>query len=94
MGRVERGNSAYKHGINVNDEIIAVDNYRVADNDLNTLVKYHKAGDEIVIAVSRDGIMMDIRVKLSKDTKVNYRIVPIKSPTEKQQLIYKKWLSE
>ena len=94
VGRVERGNSAYKHGINVNDEIIAIDNYRVADNDLNTLVKNHKAGDEIIISVSRDGIMMDIRVILSKNTKVNYRIVPIEGPTEKQQLIYKKWLSE
>ena len=94
VSRVERGNSAYKHGINVNDEIIAIDNYRIADNDLTTIVKHHKAGDEIVITVSRDGIMMDIRVTLSKDTKVNYRIVPIKSPTEKQQLIYKKWLSE
>ena len=94
VSRVERGNSAYKHGINVNDEIIAIDNYRIADNDLTTIVKHHKAGDEIVITVSRDGIIMDIRVTLSKDTKVNYRIVPIKSPTEKQQLIYKKWLSE
>jgi predicted metalloprotease with PDZ domain len=94
VGRVERGNSAYKHGINVNDEIIAIDNYRVADNDLNTLVENHKAGDEIIISVSRDGIMMDIRVTLSKNTKVNYRIVPIEGPTEKQQLIYKKWLSE
>ena len=94
VGRVERGNSAYKHGINVNDEIIAIDNYRVADNDLNTLVENHKAGDEIIISVSRDGIMMDIRVILSKNTKVNYRIVPIEGPTEKQQLIYKKWLSE
>ena len=94
VGRVERGNSAYRHGINVNDEIIAIDNYRVADNDLNTLVENHKAGDEIIISVSRDGIMMDIRVILSKNTKVNYRIVPIEGPTEKQQLIYKKWLSE
>jgi len=94
VGRVERGNSAYKHGINVNDEIIAIDNYRVADNDLNTLVENHKAGDEIIISVSRDGIMMDIRVTLSKNKKVNYRIVPIEVPTEKQQLIYKKWLSE
>ena len=92
--RVSRGTSAYKHGINVNDEIIAIDNYRIADNDLNTLIENHEPDDEIVITISRDGIMMNVRVALSKDTKVNYRIVPIENPSSRQELIYKKWLSE
>ncbi|MBL4623642.1 MAG: M61 family metallopeptidase [Flavobacteriales bacterium] len=92
--RVYRETAAYVYGLNVNDEIVAIDGYRVADNDLNTLIKSYKAGDIITITISRDGIMKDIKVTLKNDTNVNYEIVQIKNPSEKQQRVYKKWLSE
>ena len=92
--RVYHGTAAYNDGLYVNDEIVAINGYRVADNDMTTLVDNHKAGDVLTLTLSRDGIMTEIKVTLQNDKNVNYRIVPIDRPTEKQELIYKKWLSE
>ena len=91
---VVRGTAAYEYGLNVNDEIIAIDNYRTADNDLSTLIGNYKAGDKIMVTISRDGIIKVIPVTLANNTSVKYEINPIENPTDKQQKIYKKWLSE
>ncbi|MBL4652835.1 MAG: M61 family metallopeptidase [Flavobacteriales bacterium] len=91
---VVRETAAYKYGLNVNDEIIAINGYRTVDNELSTLIDNYKAGDKINITISRDGIIKIISVTLANDTSVKYEIVPIENPTDKQKKIYKKWLSE
>ncbi|MDA9563441.1 PDZ domain-containing protein [Flavobacteriales bacterium] len=94
ISSVLRETAAYNAGLNVNDEIIAIDGYRVADNDMNKLISPHKKGDTIKVTVSRDGILRDIDVTLQNDSSVKYKIVPVEKPNKTQQLIYNKWLSE
>ena len=85
--------NAYRYGLNVNDEIIAIDNYRV-NNDalLETLLNRKKAGDEVVFLISRAGILKTIPVVLATDSTVSYRIVRVDKPNSAQRKIYHQWL--
>lgn len=87
---VLKGSPAYLSGINVNDEIIAIDNYRV--DDLTKMLNYKKVGDKITITLSRDGILKNIEVVLTKNTNVKYKIEKVSNASAEQEAAYKKWL--
>lgn len=81
---------AYKFGINVNDEILAIDNFRT--DDLTKALTYKKAGDKISILLSRDGMTKTIEVTLVKNTSVKYKIEKIATPSPEQEAAYKQWI--
>ncbi len=93
VSNVYRGSSAYNGGINVNDEIIAIDGYRVAGN-LNQHIEHHKAGDVIEVLLARDQILQTLSITLQKSTDVSYRIKSSKDANGEQQRLYRKWLSQ
>lgn len=83
--------SAYHAGLNVGDEIVAIDGFRVLD-DLNKLFFGKKIGDKLSILINRAGIMKQIDLELLKNIKKNFRILPIDSPSEKQLKLRNIWL--
>ena len=87
---VVKNSPAYKFGINVNDEILSIDNYRT--DDLTKALSYKKAGDKISILLSRDGMIKSIDVLLVKSTSVKYKIEKITTPTPEQEVAYKQWI--
>jgi len=89
---VEVGTSAYDGGINANDEIIALDGYRVDSDNLKKIINQYKPGDVLEVTVSRDGIIKTLDVKLKTHHNYKYKLVKVDNPTEKQQMIYNKWL--
>jgi len=88
---VKRGTSAYESGLNVNDEIIAVNGFRVG-NDIEQYVTGAAPGDEMQLLISRDGILQNLPVKILKDTSVDYEFTRVENPTQVQEKIYNKWL--
>lgn len=88
---VLKNTPAYTAGINVNDEIIAIDNYRV--DDLTKMLGYKKPGDKIVITLSRDGMLKNIEVLLVKNTNVKYKIEKLSNLNPEQEAAYKKWIN-
>ncbi len=88
---VERNSPAWIDGLNVNDEIIAIDNARVGD-DLSKIISVHKPGDVIRITVSRIGLIKNIDVKLGVSGKVSYSFTKEEGDSKKE-MIYKKWIS-
>lgn len=87
---VVKGSAAYEAGINVNDEIIAFDNYRV--DDLAKWVGYKKVGDKVTVLVSREGALQAIPVTFKANTNVRYRFEAIKSVTADQAKAYNYWM--
>ena len=87
---VARESSAWISGLNVNDEIIAVDGYRTAE--VNKLITEKKVGDKVTVLISRDGILQNIEVVLVKNPNVEYRIVSLKDANAAQLTVRKKWL--
>ncbi|MBB6610064.1 M61 family metallopeptidase [Pontibacter sp. Tf4] len=88
---VTRGSSAYEAGLNVKDEVIAINGYRVG-NDIDRYVGGVQPGDELEVLISRDGILQIVPVKVLKDTRVRYKFEKIEKPTSAQLEIYNKWL--
>jgi predicted metalloprotease with PDZ domain len=90
VSNVIRGTAAWIDGINVNDEITAVDGNKVTD--IATVLNGKKTGDQIKISVIRDGQALDLPVTLLKKTTVKYRIDSLATPTLQQLEVRKKWL--
>ncbi len=93
--KVTRGTCGYEHGLNVNDEIIAIDGYRVSSVDgIGKVLQGKKAHDKIDIMISRDGRIQSLPIELAHKKEVAYKLVAIDSATDEQKALYKKWLRE
>ena len=86
------GTSAYNGGINVNDEIIALNDYRVDNDNFDGIYSQLNVGDTIKVTISRDGILQELKVPLTNIYRHKYSLIEIDNPTEKQKMIYDKWL--
>ncbi|MBC8054372.1 MAG: M61 family metallopeptidase [Sphingobacteriaceae bacterium] len=97
---VQRGTAAWADGLNVNDELIALDDYRMtgaADpkgvTDIARIVSGKKVGEKLKATISRDGIIQNINVTLTQNPGARYRIEVDKNTTAEQMEIREKWLS-
>lgn len=90
---IERNSPAWKAGINVNDELIAVDSLRIGD-DLTKALQLKNTGDKINFTISRNGLMKSIMVTLINSPKASYALERIDNPSQKQERIYKKWMQQ
>lgn len=94
ISTVYRGGAGWNSGLNVNDEIIAVDGYRVSSvAEYDKVISLKKTGDKITVLVSRDGIIKSIELALVADSTGKFRIEADKNATAEQILIRKKWLN-
>lgn len=92
---VVRGGAAWNDGINVNDELIAINGARISDNrtnDLERVLASGKVGEKVKVTLVRDGVMKDIDVTLMKNSLVKFKIVPLDDATAQQLQIRNKWL--
>jgi predicted metalloprotease with PDZ domain len=87
---VLKNSPAYAAGLNVNDELIAIDNYRV--DDLTKMLALKKVGDKVKFTISRDGILQNIELVLVKNTNVKYKLEKVSPISPEQEAAYKKWL--
>lgn len=95
VSNVFRGSAAYRDGVNVNDEIIAIDGYRLSDaNELNQMIARKKPGDVINMMIVREGLVRELSVTVGKDTLKSYSFLRMADPTEKQTKIFRKWLNQ
>jgi predicted metalloprotease with PDZ domain len=81
---------AYKAGLNVNDEIIAIDNYRV--DDVAKYLTLKKINDTINILYARDGKIKSTDLLLEKNTNVKYKLEKPSDQNEQRDKKLKKWL--
>lgn len=88
--KVHRNSAAWVSGLNVNDEILAIDSERV--ENLETHIQQANVGDSLEVLVNRDGVLLTIYVKLLEDKATKGHIVAMKNITEKQRNVYKKWM--
>jgi predicted metalloprotease with PDZ domain len=88
---VIRGTTAYESGLNVNDEILAIDNYRVND-DLNRIMATKKVGDKISILINRAGILQTLETEVLKNPNISYRMQRVANATPQQEALLAKWL--
>lgn len=90
---IKNGFCAYECGLNANDELLAIDNFRInTDAEIDLIINRKKIGDNIQVLVSRNGTIKTINVKLAADISVKYRLIRLPNPTPEQQFLCNKWL--
>ncbi|MFM9944131.1 MAG: M61 family metallopeptidase [Bacteroidia bacterium] len=88
---VEVNRPASKAGLSVNDEIIAINGYRV-NGDIDEFTSRFKEGVEVEMVVSRTGKLITLKIKPEKDPTVNYKVIKIEKPSEEQKVLFDFWI--
>ncbi len=87
---VARGSAGWIDGINVNDELTAIDGQPITD--VATMLNGKKPGDKIAVTVNRDALPMVLPVTLLRNARVKYKVEELPGATPQQLLVRKKWL--
>lgn len=91
IASVATNTAAWEAGLNVKDEIIAINGERVSNalNYINGL----GVNDEADFLINRDGILQTIKVKLKPSDSKKFEIRQLENSTSKQKAVLEKWLS-
>jgi predicted metalloprotease with PDZ domain len=87
---VERNAAAWHAGINVNDELLAINGNRILD--LEKSLQFLQPGDTIDILLVRDGRLLQIPLTLQHQHKIKYTIEEATEVADWQIAIRNKWL--
>jgi predicted metalloprotease with PDZ domain len=90
--RVSAGSPAYQAGLDINDEILALNGYRVRTSDITDRIAEFKAGDSITLTVFRNDRLREFKVTVVNSLVPAYKIARTPNPTDHQQQIYQSWL--
>ena len=81
---VRRGTPAIDAGLNVDDEILAIDDLRVRADGLNARLDQYKAGDKVSVLVARRDRLMKFDVTLGSEPPRSWRLEPLPTATPEQ----------
>jgi predicted metalloprotease with PDZ domain len=87
---VLRNSAAWKDGLNVGDQLLAMDSKTLTE--VKGLLNDKKTGDKVIFSISRDGLKKDIPVTLLRNTQVKYSIEALPNISAQQQTVKNKWL--
>lgn len=92
---VERGSGAWDGGLNVRDELIAINGIRldIKDKEYDYFMQHSKEGEMLAILIARDGIIKELQIQIRATNKKLFRIQPIKDQSEEQKQLANYWLS-
>ncbi|MDB4632218.1 PDZ domain-containing protein [Pirellulaceae bacterium] len=93
VSSVVRNSPGFKSGINVGDELISIDGYRLTSSDLTARLKAFKPGDMKEVLTVRRGQIVSRNMTMEAKPKSNWTIVKIAKPTEKQTANLNQWLA-
>ena len=81
---MRRGTPGIDAGLNVDDEIIAIDDVRVRADGLAARLDQYKPGDKIAVLVARRDRLMKLDVTLGAEPGRPWRLEPLPNATAEQ----------
>jgi len=91
---VRRGTPAIDAGLNVDDEILAIDEVRVRADGLAARLEQYKPGDKITVLVARRDKLTRLDVTLGADPGRAWRLEPSPSATAEQRARMAAWMGQ
>lgn len=93
VGSVVRGSGAWNGGLNVNDEVAAIDG-APAEMALDKMsqITSKKVGDVVKVSIVRDGIKQDLNITLTGSEPVRLKATIKEDATPAQMVVRKKWM--
>lgn len=90
--RVRRNSPAFEAGLNVDDEILAINEFRVTAKQWTERLKQYQPGDSVDILLARRERLMKIRVVLGDEPSESWKLSVIDDPASEQQTHLGNWL--
>ena len=92
--QVKRGTPAHQAGVNVDDEILAIDDFRVRADGLDRRLEQYAPGRAVTLLVARRDELVRIPVTLGREPSDTWRLEPRPDATPEQQAHRKAWMGE
>ena len=90
--QVKSGTPAFDAGVNVDDELIALDDYRIPPDGFDTRLEQYKGGDEATLTVARRGRLRAIPVKFATEPENEWKLHTLEKPSTEQTQHFNRWL--
>jgi len=94
VATVPRGTPAYAAGLNVDDEIIAIDGIRVRSDGLPTRLEAYRPGDAVQFSIARRDQLTALPVTLASEPSRNWTLEPLPGATPEQRSRLAAWLKD
>ncbi len=89
---VDANSPAGKAGIDADDELLAIDNFRVNSDNLMDRLQDYQTGDIIKLTYFHQEELKTVEVTLETPQPLGYQVKIIDNPSKKQQEMLHKWL--
>jgi predicted metalloprotease with PDZ domain len=93
VSQVRRGTPAHEAGLNVDDEILAIDNFRVRSDQLEGRLEQYVAGDRVTILVARRDRLLHLDLTLGAEPLKTWQLEVDPSATASQRDVLDLWLA-
>jgi predicted metalloprotease with PDZ domain len=92
ISQVRRGTPAYEAGLNVDDEILAIDDFRVRADQLPTRLDQYKPSDMVTVLVARREQLIRLDVRLGSEPPRQWRLEIDSNAAQEQVRQRERWL--
>jgi predicted metalloprotease with PDZ domain len=90
--QVRRETPAQAAGLDVDDEIVAIDNFRVRADQFNVRLDQYAPGDGVTLLIARRDQLRTIEVRFGEEPARQWRVESNPSATQIEQLQRRRWL--
>jgi predicted metalloprotease with PDZ domain len=90
---VQRNSPADAFGLNVDDEILAIDDFRVRPDRLDNRLEQYKSGDKVSFLVARREQLVRIPVTFGTEAARSWRLEVNPAATDTQRRLFDGWLA-
>jgi len=92
LTRVRKDSEAWAAGLNVGDQLMAINGLRVTQSQLSTVLKQHKVGDTVTLSLFRRDRLVEKTLTLANKKDKKPFVKPVKAPSDEQKAFFKAWL--
>lgn len=92
VSQVRRDTPAESSGINVDDEIVALDEYRLRADQWDARADLYQPGDTVSVLVSRRDALVRFDLRIAEPVEDQWRVRPLGDATPAQQQHLRAWL--
>jgi predicted metalloprotease with PDZ domain len=94
VSQVRRGTPGFDAGFSVDDEILAIGDFRVRADQLATRLEQYRAGQTVTVLVARRDELTKLTVTLGREPDERWRLEPKPDATTEQQHARQTWVTE
>jgi predicted metalloprotease with PDZ domain len=88
-----RGTPAYEAGLNADDEIVAIDGFRLRAEPIEQRLQQYRPGQKVTVLVARREQMREVDVTLGVEPNASWRLEPRPDASAEQRARLDTWLS-